>query len=150
VRRPPLPERVGSLAAAMLGEERGALIGAVIMGIKRRSIPAPAGRLVLERLLPPGRPTRLGLPYLSTAEDLTAAHAIIIEAVNDGVITAAEARLLQDMVREAWAARKEAEEAPSTLKRQTDPEVRKQRICEAAASYGMVFPEAEAGVDGAL
>ncbi len=44
--------------------------------------PSYDGRLHLgyvyafERLLPPGRPTRLGLPYLSTAEDLTAAHVI--------------------------------------------------------------------------
>jgi hypothetical protein len=111
------------------------------MGIKRRSIPAPAGRLVLERLLPPGRPTRLGLPYLATAEDLTTSHAIIIEAVNEGTITAVEARLLQDMVREAWVARKEAEDAPSTLKRPIDREEMKRRLCEAAASYGMVWPE---------
>ena len=66
------------------------------------------------------------------------------EAVNDGAITAVEARLLQDMVREAWAARKEAEEAPSTLKRPIDPEERKRRMCEAAASYGMVWPEGAA------
>jgi len=42
--------------------------------------------------------------------------------------------------RGAWAARKEAEEAPSTLKRRIDPEEHTRRICEAAASYGMVFP----------
>ena len=125
----------------MLGEEQGALIYAIIEAIKRRSIPAPAGRLVLERLLSPGRPTRLGLPFLSTAEDLTMAHGLIIQAVNDGVITAVEARLLQDMVREGWAAHKEAEEAPPTLKRRVDPEERKRRICEAGASYGMVWPE---------
>ena len=45
------------------------------------------------------------------------------------------------MVREAWAPRKEAEAAPSTLKRRIDPEESKRRICEAAASYGMVWPE---------
>ena len=46
-----------------------------------------------------------------------------------------------EICRGAWAARKEAEEAPSTLKRQTDPEERKRRLCEAAASYGMLWPE---------
>ena len=72
VRRPPLPERVGTLAAAVLGEERGALVYAIIEGIKRKSIPAAAGKLVHERLLPAGRPIRLELPAIQTAEDMVA------------------------------------------------------------------------------
>ena len=124
VRRPPLPERVGSLAAAVLGEERGALVYAIIAGIKRKSIPAAAGKLVLERLLPPGRPIRLDLPAIRTAEDMVDAHDLIVAAMNRGDITAAEARELQDVVAQAWHARKEAERAPPDLRHGIDPEER--------------------------
>ena len=140
VRRPPLPERVGSLAAAVLGEERGALVYAIIEGIKRKSIPAAAGKLVLERLLPPGRPIRLDLPAIQTAQDMVDAHDLIVAALNRGDITAAEAREIQDVVAQAWNARKEAERAPPDLRHSTSPEEGKRLISEAAARLGMVWP----------
>jgi hypothetical protein len=57
-----LQERVGAAAATVLGEELGTLVRNVLEGIKRKTIPAAAGKLVLERLLPLGRPIRLDLP----------------------------------------------------------------------------------------
>ena len=82
IRRPPLPERIGTLATAVLGEERGKLVYAIIAGIKRKSIPASAGKLVLERLLPPGRPIRLDLPAIQTAEDMVQAQDLVVAALN--------------------------------------------------------------------
>ena len=140
VRRPPLPERVGSLATAVLGEERGALVYAIIEGIKRKSIPAAAGKLVLERLLPPGRPIRLDLPAIQTAEDMIVAQDLIVAALNRGDVTASEARELQDVVAQAWNAQKEAERAPPDLRDSTSPEERKRLITEAAKLLGMVWP----------
>src|SRR5688500_18406411 len=73
-RHPPLPERLGAAAASVLGEPEGDLVYAVIEGIRRRTVPAAAGRLVLERLLPPGRPLRLGLPAIRSVADLNQAQ----------------------------------------------------------------------------
>ena len=140
VRRPPLPERVGSLATAVLGEERGALVYAIIAGIKRKSIPAAAGRLVLERLLPPGRPIRLDLPVIRTADDVMHAQDLIVAALNRGDVTAPEARELQDVIAQAWNARKEVVRAPPDLRHACDPEEERQIICDAASYYGMVWP----------
>ena len=52
-------ERIGSAAALVLGEEFGTLVRNVLEGIKRKAIPASAGRLVLERVC------RLGCPFVS-------------------------------------------------------------------------------------
>ena len=124
----------------MLGEERGALVYAIIAGIKRKSVPAAAGKMVLERLLPPGRPIRLDLPAIRTAENMTEAHDLIIAALNCGDITPSEARELQDVVAQAWNARKEAERAPPDLRQGIDPEEDKRLVCEEATRLGMVWP----------
>lgn len=91
-RHPPLPERVGAAASLVLDKDLGELVSLVLRGVKARSIPVTAARLLLERLLPNGRHIRLGLPVVRSADDLEEAHRIILQAVNDGRITPGEAR----------------------------------------------------------
>ena len=140
-RRPPLQERIGITASVVLGEDLGALVYNVLEGIKRKSIPAAAGRLVLERLLPPGRPIQLGLPSIHTVADLRHAQDLIVAALNDGRITPGEARELQEVAVQALRSRRETE--PPIDDDLDDPAQRKRIICEAAAHHGMIWPEGE-------
>jgi polyhydroxyalkanoate synthesis regulator phasin len=68
------------------------------------------------------------------------AEDLIIAALNRGDLTASEARELQDVVAQAWQARKEAERAPPDLLHSTSPEEGKRLISEAATRLGMVWP----------
>ena len=140
-RRPPLPERIGGAASLVLGEELGSLVYAVLEGIKRKTIPASAGRLVLERLLPAGRPLRLDLPLINTVDDLRAANDLILAALNNGSISPAEARELQDVGLQALRAAREAE--PPRRMDEVSAEERRRVICDAAVYYGMVWPPAK-------
>jgi hypothetical protein len=60
--------------------------------------------LPLDRLLPPAPPrvVELGLPYIENPADLEHASALIIDALNAGRVSVAEARELQDGVLQAW------------------------------------------------
>ena len=108
IRRPPLPERIGTLATAVLGEERGKLVYAIIAGIKRKSIPASTGKLVLERVLPSSQPVQLDLPQIDSGAALIEAEAKITTAMNAGAISPAEARTLQAWAKHSWRARRVA------------------------------------------
>ena len=94
--------------------------------------------------MPPGMPIRLDLPAIHTVADLNQAQDITITALNDGRITAGEARGLQDVVLEALRAGREAE-PPRDPKNAVDAETRKRLICEAAAGLGMVWPRGTSG-----
>jgi hypothetical protein len=143
-RRPPLPQRVGAGAAAVLGPEVGELVRDVLEGIKRGALPAQAGRLVLERVLPPGRPVRLGLPRIHGPEDLMLAEDLIGDALDAGEITVEEARGLQDYVLCSWRARREAQEAwDADPDNYVDEATARAEISKAAARFGMVWPKGE-------
>jgi hypothetical protein len=140
VRRPPLHERIGNSASGVLGEELGTLVYSVLEGIKRRTIPATAGRLVLERLLPPDRPIRLDLPLIHSVGDLRDAQDRIITALNDGRITPSEASRLQEVAIRALRSCREAEPELSDA-RLVDPAERRRLICEMAEEFGMIWPK---------
>jgi hypothetical protein len=143
-RRPPLPQRVGAAAAAVLGPGVGELVHAVLQGVKAGSVPAQVGRLVLERVLPPGRPVRLELPYIHGPEDVMRALDLIAEALEAGKITVDEARGLQDYVLCSWRARREAQEAwAADPDNYVDEATARAEICKAAARCGMVWPKGE-------
>ena len=104
---------------------------------------------MLERVLPPGRPVRLGLPRVRTAADLHLAEDLIADAVDAGAISPGEARELQGVASHSWRARREAEAARSA--REPLPTDTKELICKAAATFGMVWPgPPERGARGGL
>jgi hypothetical protein len=72
---------------------------------------------------------------------MLAAQDLIVAALNRGDITAGEARELQDVVAQAWQARKEAEGAPADLRERYDPQEAKRLVVEAATGLGMVWPQ---------
>jgi hypothetical protein len=122
----------------------GELVRNVLEGVKRKTISASMGKMLIERLVPPARPIRLDIPRIRSAEDLECAQALIINALNDGRIVPAEASALQAVVAEAWRSRLEAHEHPDLGgKDQIDPEAYRERICKAARGYGMVWPSDE-------
>jgi hypothetical protein len=138
-RYPPLPARSGAAASLVLGEELGALVYHVLEGIKRETILASAGRLMLERLLPSGRPIRLDLPAVRSVDDLNHAQGLILSALNDGRVTPREARELQEVVLQVLRAAHEAE-PPRDPHADYSPEEKRRIICEAAAGFGMLWP----------
>jgi hypothetical protein len=140
-RRPPVHQRVGTAAAAVLGAEVGELVHAVLQGVKAGSVPAQVGRLVLERALPPGRPVRLELPYIHGPEHVMRALDMIAEALDGGRITLDEARGLQDYVLGSWRARREAQQAWEKDEDDVPEEEKRRVICEMAGRYGMVWPK---------
>jgi hypothetical protein len=145
-RHPPIPERIGAAASLVLDKDLGELMSLVLRGVKARSIPVTAARLLLDRLLPNGRHIKLDLPTIRCADDLDIAHRIILSAVNDGRITPSEAREVQAVIAEAWKARLEAHEHPNLGGKETiDPEAYRERICMAARRYGMVMPDEALG-----
>ena len=139
VRQPPLPQRIGTAASVVLGEDLGTLVYNVLEGIKRKTIPASAGKLVLERLLPPDRPIRLGLPLIHSVNDLRDAQDLIVTALNEGRITPSEASRLQEVAVQALRSCLETEPPPK--KSGPSPEERRRVICETAAALGMVWPK---------
>ena len=101
-RRPPIPARLGIATAAILGPELGELVYAVMEGIRRGTIQAQPGRLLLERLLPESRPVRLDLPQIRSSHDRAVAEGKIMAALNAGQINPTEAHALQRVIQAAW------------------------------------------------
>jgi hypothetical protein len=130
-----LPERVGAAASLLLDERQGELVSLVLRGVKAKSIPISAARLLLERALPPTRAIKLDLPVIRTAADLNLAEEIIMQAMNDGILTPAEAAAVQSVVAEAWRARREA----ATHEQPRSPEEVRAAVEAAARGYGMGY-----------
>ena len=91
----------------------------------------------------PGRPIRLDLPAIQTAEDMVRRAGTDHRGVEPRRHYPSEARELQDVVAQAWNARKEAERAPPDLRQPVDPEEDKRLVCEAATRLGMVWPSSK-------
>ena len=121
-RGPPLQRRVASAAGTVLGEAMGELVHNILEGMRRKTIPVAVGRLLLERLVPPGRPIKLDLPCIRTADDLMKAQEIVTEAMNAGAITPSEAAAVQMVIQQAWRSCLEAHEHPNIgVKETIDP-----------------------------
>jgi hypothetical protein len=101
-RTPPIPERIGAAMSAVFGAEIGELVYTIIEGMKRGSVQSQPGRLILERVLPTGRPVLLNLPQIENGADLARAKGMLIDALNEGRITPDEMRTLQDCIWHAW------------------------------------------------
>ena len=78
----------------------------VAEGIKRGTMNASVGKLVLERVLPSSRPVQLDLPQIDSGEALIEAEAKITTAMNAGMISPAEARTLQARAKTSWRSRR--------------------------------------------
>ena len=83
--------------------DHGLLYGdGVFEGIRRGTIQAQPGRLLLERLLPESRPVRLDLPRIRSSHDRAIAEGKIMAALNAGQINPTEAHALQRVIAAAW------------------------------------------------
>lgn len=105
-RRVPLNVRVASHAASTVGEDLGKLTLDILEGMRRKQIPVAIGKIVLERLLPSGRPVQLDLPQIDSGPALARAEARITDALNAGAISPGEARTLQAWAKQSWRSRK--------------------------------------------
>ena len=99
---PPLQRRVGTATAGVLGAELGELVYAVLEGMKRGVVPAQAGRLLLERVLPTSRPLPVELPVVEDAVSMREAVRIAARAWSSGQITTSEMREIQAAIAEQY------------------------------------------------
>jgi hypothetical protein len=102
VPHPPLQRRVGTATAAVLGAELGELVYAVLEGMKRGVVPAQAGRLLLERVLPASRPLPFELPVVEDGPTMRDAVRIAARAWSSGQITTSEMREIQAAIAEQY------------------------------------------------
>src|SRR3954471_7615035 len=95
-------DRIGQLAAEVLGTERGRAVQAALSPHSR--LDRQTLRRVLDCVLPKQRPVPLAIGPIETARDYDQASALILAATASGQITPAEAQAWQGIVAQRWDA----------------------------------------------
>jgi hypothetical protein len=103
-RRPPREARIRRAVELVLGEDVGGLVADLLDQTRRGELPPQVARVLLDRLLPPPPPrvVDLGLPDIRPPADLEEAKRLVTEALNDGRVSIAEWRELQEGVYQSW------------------------------------------------
>ena len=108
IRKAPLLERASIALGGIFGTEVREAAYCVVEGIKRGTMSASIGKLILERVLPASRPVQLDLPEMTGPTALIEADGKILAAVNAGKISPQEARTLQAMMKTLYRNRRVA------------------------------------------
>jgi hypothetical protein len=109
-RRPPLPERLGRLAGAVLGEAEGAFIYAVLESVRRKQVPASIANELIRRVLPERPPADIStLPAeIRTPRDWLEAIAELWQLRRASLLTDDEHAALLKNLDETWRRGEEA------------------------------------------